>query len=140
MPSPLVKALGAVLLVVFAVVAATGPSGAQSGYGGPGPSPKLTLKVKRQSLQTVRRSGLKVRAACDVPCTVTVGATKGGRPLGRGKKRLPNRTGTVRVKFTKKGKRAIKRRFAVRGVAVNDSNVKSEQVNKSVKLKRKKRR
>jgi hypothetical protein len=135
----IVKVVGALLIAVFAVIAATGPSGAQTGYGGPGPGPTLTLKVKRETLKKVRKNGLKVKATCSQPCSVLVGATKGGKPLGKGTKRLPNRTGTVVVKFTKKGKRAIKRRFAVRGVATNDSNVKSAQVNKSVKLKRKRR-
>jgi hypothetical protein len=140
MRSLLVKALGAVLISVFAVIAATGPSGAQGGYGGSPTAPTLSLSVKKQKLKTVRKKGLKVKATCSQPCSVLVGATKGGKPLGKGTKRLPNRTGTVVVKFTKKGKRAIKRKFAVRGVATNDANVKSAQVNKNVKLKRKKHR
>ncbi|MEA2126836.1 MAG: hypothetical protein QOI80_3618, partial [Solirubrobacteraceae bacterium] len=102
----LVKATGVVLLAAFALAAATGPSGAAGGYTGPARhKPRLTLSVKKQKIAKARRTGLKVKARCNVACAVTVFAYRKQSLLGRGTKRLPSRSGTVKVKFTKAGKR-----------------------------------
>jgi hypothetical protein len=139
----MIKGLGAVVLVVFAVAAAVGPRVDAAGYtggGGPG-KPTLTLSVPKQKLAKVRRKGLKVKATCSQACITVVNATKGSKVLGRGTKRLPNKTGTVKVKFTKAGKKRLKRarsiKLKLRGRARNDSSQLSDIVSKTVKLKRK---
>ena len=61
------KALGILLVGVFALAAATGPSGAQSGYNVPGAS-KVTLKLKVKRATT---TGVRVKATCNVACAAT---------------------------------------------------------------------
>lgn len=123
------KGLGIVLVAVFALAAATGPSGAQSGYNVPGvKSVTLKLKVKRATT-----GGVRVKATCNVACAATVRAFKGARLIGKRTRRLPNRAGVVQVTF--KRPRAAGARVKLRGVAIDAASRRSKVVRKRVRLK-----
>lgn len=123
------KALGILLVGVFALAAATGPSGAQSGYNVPGAS-KVTLKLKVKRATT---TGVRVKATCNIACAATIRAFKGSKLIGKRTKRLPNRAGTIQVTF--KRPRAAGTRVKVRGVSVDASSRRSKVVRKRVRLK-----
>ncbi len=139
-----VKGVGLALLAAFAAAAATvtAPSRAAGGYSGNESArgrPVLTLSVARQSLADVRGQGLKVQASCNVPCIASVQARKGSKALGAGRRRLPLRRGTVKVRFNRAGKQRLRSsksiKLSLRGTAVNDANARSAVARASVKLK-----
>ncbi|MEA2126833.1 MAG: hypothetical protein QOI80_3615 [Solirubrobacteraceae bacterium] len=131
------KALCALLLAGLAVGAIVGQSGAAGGYGTDGT--KLEISVPGgQTPQGARKHGLKVDATCNVTCTVKLKAVKGGKQIGSGSKALPKKTGTVKVHFNKKTRKALKHakkfKFKVTGQATGAGNVKSDVQTVNVKL------
>ncbi len=141
----LFKALGVLLLAALAIGAAIVAPGAAGGYSTPPPTGKPTLKVKvksKQTTKTARKKGLKLTATCSVPCLVAVRLSKGAKTVGSAVKHLPNRAGTVKVKFSKKARRQLKKarksvRYKLRAGAFDAANQSSNTVVKTVKLKRK---
>lgn len=143
MRSLLGKVLGLVVLAAIAVGAVTSANGQGScTYNNPAgcngkPALKLTIK-KGQTLKGVKRKGVKVQASCSIACRVTLTARKGKKALGKKTKSLASGTGTITVKLTKKGKRALKgkkARVTVSGVATTAANQKSKTVKTSKTLK-----
>ena len=107
-----------------------------------GNNPRLKLTVPRnQKARTVRKKGLKVKAACSVACQVTVTVYRTGKKLGVGR-RVLNRKGTVLVKFNKRGKKALhkrKLRVDVLGTATDADGRKSGVVAKKATIVNKRR-
>jgi hypothetical protein len=101
-------------------------------------APKVTLFFKRQKLRKALRRGVKGKVTCDEPCALTLqGAGKRTRKKNLEVK-LAGKRVSVRLKLTRKAKRALRRsgrlRVKVKATATDGAGNKG-QASKRVKIR-----